>query len=105
MQAGSAVPEKSADDIFPQRGPRVTPVSTQFPRLPDFSKTGGIDLIRDVVYVDSMEFSISKTDADQFRLYCIQIAHAFITVKLNEAVSSLSAAVAAATPEAMSGGD
>ena len=68
-------------------------------RLPNFTKVGGIDLIRDVVYVDSMEFSIAKEDADQFRLYAIQIAHNVITQKLNEAVAALGAAVQEATRE------
>jgi hypothetical protein len=96
MKAGSSLPDlPSAAPLLTSFGmpdARKATVGMMLPvRLPDFTKVGGIDLIRDVVYVDSMEFSISKEDADQFRLYAIQIAHAVITIKLNEAVASLGA--------------
>lgn len=99
MQAGSAVPDEVPVTVGAWAGEQPARRAVQFPRLPDFTKVGGIDLIRDVVYVDSMEFPISKQDADEFRLYVIQIAHNVITQKLNEAVVALGAAVG----EAISG--
>jgi len=102
MKAGSAVEGPS---VIATGGAPLPPLSkgqvVAGVRLPDFTKVGGIDLIRDVVYVDSMEFPIAKEDADQFRLYAIQIAHNVITQKLNEAVAALGAAVT----EAISGGN
>lgn len=96
MKAGASVPEPA------QRMPAQAS-TTQRPtvagvRMPDFTKIGGIDLIRDVVYLDGLEFSIPKEDADQFRLYAIQIAHAVMTTRLNEAVASIGA-IAAATEQ------
>lgn len=88
MNAGASVPDPVNQTASQVVAAQRTVAGV---RLPDFTKVGGIDLIRDVVYVDSMEFPISKEDADQFRLYAIQIAHAVITVKLNEAVASLGA--------------
>lgn len=74
-------------------------------RLPDFTKIGGIDLIRGVVYLDGMEFAIPKGDCDQFRLYTVRIAHAAITAKLVEAEKLLNAAVTGAvTGEDTDGG-
>lgn len=102
MKAGSAV-EGPPPPVEPvrQTASQASPRTVAGVRLPDFTKVGGIDLIRDVVYVDSMEFPISKEDADQFRLYAIQVAHNVITQKLNEAVTALSIAVT----EATGGGD
>jgi hypothetical protein len=58
-------------------------------RLPDFTKVGGIDLIRDVVYLDGMEFAIPKDHADEFRVYVIQRVREVITEQLKTALESL----------------
>lgn len=99
MNAGSAVPDEVPVPAGAWAGevPVKKATVSAFPRLPDFTKVGGIDLIRDVVYVDSMEFPISKADADEFRFYVIQIAHNVITQRLNEAVAALGVAVGEAT--------
>lgn len=100
-RAGSSVPtppesrqnarefmQDYARGLTERRTARET-VAQDYARLPDFTKVGGIDLIRDVVYVDSMEFSIPKVDADELRLYAIKVANQAIVAKLNSAVATL----------------
>ena len=63
-------------------------------RLPDFKKIGGIDLFRNIVYIDSMEFPISTEDADGFKQYAIEIAREYLTSQLTLALAGLSRASA-----------
>ena len=58
------------------------------PRLPDFGKVYGINLLTDTVSIDGMEFPMAKVDADEFRLYCIRLAHSFVLDKLNAAAAA-----------------
>jgi hypothetical protein len=94
-RAGSAVPDppqsrqtaREFTDV--SRATARETVANDYARLPDFTKVGGIDLIRDVLYVDGMEFSVPKVDADELRLYAINIANQAIVAKLNSAVATL----------------
>jgi hypothetical protein len=94
-RAGSAVPDlpesrqtaREFTDV--SRATARETMANEYARLPDFTKVGGIDLIRDVLYVDGMEFSIPKVDADELRLYAINIANQAIVAKLNSAVATL----------------
>lgn len=79
-------------------------MSREYARLPDFKKVGGINLILDELYVDGMAFPLPKADADEFRLYAIQIANAAIVNRLNEAVAALTGLVSRATEEVPSAG-
>jgi hypothetical protein len=56
------------------------------PRLPNFRKVEGIDLLRDRVLIDGMEFPISAEDARGFKEFVVETARAAIMEKLNEAV-------------------
>ena len=110
LQAGAPVERLTATEVIASQGgfaKNRQPASFGggIPRLPDFTKVEGIDLLRNVIYVDSMEFSIPKVDADEFRLYAIRIARETITKKLNDAMAALNAAVATVpTEEVMDGG-
>jgi hypothetical protein len=76
--------ERGPIEVRPSAGRTSSPV-----RLPDFTKVGGIDLIRDVVYLDGMEFAIPKDHADEFRVYVIQRVREVVTEQLQAALSSL----------------
>lgn len=72
------------------------------PRLPDFRNVEGIDLLRNVVMVDGMEFAITDEDARVFRQFVVETAHAQITERLNEAMSLFTSV---ATPEDTDGAE
>lgn len=54
-------------------------------RLPDFRRVEGIDLLRDVVMIDGMEFPISPGKALDFKQFVVTTARNAIMEKLNEA--------------------
>lgn len=64
------------------------------PRLPDFTRIGGIDLIRNVVYVDGMEFPLPPSNAAEFRMYVIQLVGELVTAQLNGALMAIAQAMA-----------
>jgi hypothetical protein len=72
------------------------------PRLPDFRRVEGIDLLRDRILIDGMEFPIPVDDAVHFKQYVVSIAKAAIMKMLNEATSLFAAPVTPA--EVTSGG-
>jgi len=81
--------------------PRV-PVAREV-RLPDFTRVEGIDLLRDCVMIDGMEFPIAEHDALDFKQYVVMVARNAILIKLTEATSLFAAP---ATPaEVSNGGD
>ena len=59
------------------------------PRLPDFSKVQGIDLIRNVVYIDGMEFAISEEDSRDMRVYVVTTASNAIMAQFNNVLNAL----------------
>lgn len=81
--------EQARVPSVPVTARQVIAATGGFPRLPDFSKVGGIDLIRDVVYVDGMEFPLSKEHADEFRVYCIQRAIESVNERMQAALAPL----------------
>lgn len=87
LEAGKPVAPSPGDAAVVVPG-RMAPVAG-YPKLPDFSKVGGIDLIRDVLYVDGMEFEIPAKDAAKFRRYCLTIAQKEIFKRMKDAATKL----------------
>lgn len=56
------------------------------PRLPDFKKVQMIDLVRGVVFVDSMEFPMAPEDVEAYRRWCVEVVRAAIVSQLNSAL-------------------
>lgn len=61
--------------------------SLPFPKLPDFSKPGVLDLIRGVIYLDGLEFPIPEGDLAEFRAYVVTAVAADIQNRLNAALA------------------
>lgn len=74
-------------------------VSSSTSRLPNFKNVEGIDLLRDVVMVDGMEFPISLAEARKFRQFVVETARETILARLHEAMERF------ATPESAEGTD
>lgn len=73
----------------------------QVPRLPDFGKIEGIDLVTNRVIVDGMDFPISDDEAKDFRQFVIEKVRAVVMEALDKAVGILTSAT---TPEDTNGG-
>lgn len=58
-----------------------------FPKLPDFSKPGILDLDRGVVYLDGLEFPIPAVDLAEFRAYVVTTVAADIQSRLTAALA------------------
>jgi hypothetical protein len=63
--------------------------ATQMPRLPDFKKVQMIDLINGKVYVDGLEFIVTKSELQMLRKFCVTTAKEQIQKALNEALAAL----------------
>jgi hypothetical protein len=55
------------------------------PRLPDFTRVEGIDLLRNRVMVDGMEFPIPEEEAREYKKYVIEVARDAIFQALSAA--------------------
>lgn len=64
---------------------RVTVPPVAVPRLPNFRNVQGIDLLRNRVLVDDMEFPITEDQAREFKLFVVETARGAILEKLSEA--------------------
>lgn len=71
----------------------------QQPRLPDFSKVYGVNLLDGTVIVDGMEFAMPASDANEFRLYCIRLVQASVMAQLEAAASAFIPALEATSEE------
>lgn len=58
-----------------------------YPKLPDFSQPGVLDLIRGVIYLDGLEFPIPAGDLAEFRAWCVTAVAADIQTRLNAALA------------------
>lgn len=74
----------------------------EVPRLPNFARVQGIDLVRKVVYVDGMEFPVSEQDASDMRIYAMETARNFIINQFNAVFQMLVPATAEAKDGASS---
>lgn len=61
----------------------------QLPRLPDFKKVQLIDLINGKVYVDGLEFELSKEQLHMLRKFSVTIAKEQIQKSLTDALAAL----------------
>ncbi len=81
------------DHLFKRPGRTIMvsaePSMPSAPHLPDFSKVQGIDLIRNVVYIDGMEFLISEEDSRDLRVYVVQTASNAITAQFTNVLNAL----------------
>ncbi len=59
------------------------------PRLPDFTKIQGIDLIRNVAYVDTFEIPLSEEFVKEVKGVILDLAVDLVTAKLAEAIKTL----------------
>ncbi len=60
------------------------------PRLPDFRKVEGIDLVQNRVVLDGMDFPITDEQAAEFKQFVVEVARTAIMDRLNEAVGLFS---------------
>lgn len=79
VQAQAATPVQAQRSIHP-----VGPT-----RLPNFKHVQGIDLIRNVIYIDGMEFPIPEGDVRFLRAYAIDHTRNYITKMLNDAMNAV----------------
>jgi len=89
--AGAPVEQEyvpQADRAYAAITGRDTARVVEIPRLPNFQNIGGIDLIRDVVYIDGMEFPITKTEGDAMRQFAVNTAYAFVMDQMNAAMAA-----------------
>ena len=74
-------------------GASVAPPARSFApveyRLPDFSKVGAIDLVRNVVIVGDLEFAITLDDSERFKKFAINVARNAIEKQFTDALRSL----------------
>lgn len=82
------------------RSPRMVvgpaPQTPTVPRLPNFARVQGINLILKVVHVDGMDFPISEKDAEDLRIYAMETARNFIINQFNAVFATLVPATAEA---------
>jgi hypothetical protein len=81
-----------------ERGPVQTPrqfiaaqPASQLPRLPDFKQVQIIDLINGKVYVDGLEFVLTKEQSQMLRRFAVQTAKEQIQKSLDTALAALDA--------------
>ena len=79
-------------------------VMTGAPRVPDFRKVEGIDLINNAVVVDGLTFPLSAEQALELRQMVVETARAAIMEKLDEAMKLFTEAMYA-RPEASDGSE
>jgi len=93
--------------VFPQpvgaRSPRMTvgrqtarefiaaDAASQLPRLPDFRKVQMIDLINSKIYVDGLEFVLTKEQLQMLRKFCVTTAKEQIQKSLADALAAFDA--------------
>ena len=63
----------------------------QLPRLPDFRKVQMIDLVNGKVYVDALEFNLTKEQLQMLRKFCVTTAKEQIQKSLETALAALDA--------------
>lgn len=66
----------------------AVPVAPKY-SLPDFTKVGPIDLVKNVVTVGDIEFPISPADSDRFKKYALNVARTSIEQHLADALRAL----------------
>lgn len=59
------------------------------PRLPDFSKIQGLDLVQGLLYVDGMEFPMPDVDVVEFKRYAIRVVQFAIQERLAASFTEL----------------
>jgi hypothetical protein len=114
IAAGAPVnqPAPAVDPVENFRGDRAALVAvrekvrvmTGAPRVPDFRKVEGIDLINNAVVVDGLTFPLSAEQALELRQMVVETARAAIMEKLDEAMKLFTEAMYA-RPEASDGSE
>jgi hypothetical protein len=72
-------------------GRKALGVPSFAPRIPDFTKIEGIDLVNDRVVVDGLDFPITVEQSNEFKEFVMGVVRDAILAKLEEAATSFAA--------------
>jgi hypothetical protein len=72
-------------------GRKTLGVPSFAPRIPDFTKIEGIDLVNDRVVVDGLDFPITVEQSNEFKEFVMGVVRDAILAKLEEAATSFAA--------------
>lgn len=92
LAAGKSVnpPPAQGDPTLVARGAAYRQQSTAFPRVPDFTRIEGIDLVHGRAIVDGMDFPITDEEVRRLRRFVVETAQTYIQTKLQEAMGLFS---------------